>query len=72
VFSTALKGINNIIQQRVLQKIYPAAQVLIEDVLRGVVNPNILHDEIQIKKAETICVKRIFSLYENGIITLSL
>lgn len=72
VLSTALKGMNKVIQQRILPKIYTPAQILIEDVLRGVVNPNILHDEIQIKKAEAICAERIFSLYEDGIIHLSL
>ncbi len=46
------------------------ARYLIIDVLQGIVNPNIIHDEIQINNARKKCVKEITSLYEEGIISL--
>jgi hypothetical protein len=71
VLSTALKGTKMKKHDKLLQAIPRPASYLIEDVLRGVINPNIIHDEIQIKRARSICVKAIISLYEEGLIHLS-
>ncbi len=71
VLSTALKGTKMKRHDKLLQAIPRPASYLIEDVLSGVINPNIIHDEIQIKRARSICVKAIISLYEDGLIHLS-
>ncbi|MCU0822742.1 MAG: hypothetical protein MUC95_09790 [Spirochaetes bacterium] len=46
------------------------AKYLILDVLDSTVNPNIIHDEMQINRARTLCVKEIAALYEDGIINI--
>ena len=66
--STALKSFRKKNARRVLSELYPPARYLIEDVLRGVINPNILHDETGIKKARGLCVSAVMSLYEQGVI----
>jgi len=70
VLSTALKGINKKIASTVIGHLPLQAGILIEDVLRGIVNPNILHDEMQIKKARIRCVGIILQLYYDGRINL--
>lgn len=70
ILSTALKGVAGKIQRRVLKGLPRSASVLIEDVLKGVVNPNILHDEMQIHKAQQTCVRLILQLFDEGIINL--
>lgn len=72
VISTAFKGMKPDIAQRVLENLFVPARWLIEDVVRGVVNPNIFHDEIQINKARSLCVRSILNLYEGGAIHLSI
>lgn len=72
VISTAFKGMKPDIARRVLDNLPVPARWLIEDVTRGVVNPNIFHDEIQINKARSLCVRSILSLYEGGAILLSI
>jgi hypothetical protein len=66
--STALKNINRKNILYLIDKFPSGAKYLIIDVLEGIVNPNIIHDEMQIKKARTICVSEMLSLYEDGII----
>jgi hypothetical protein len=70
ILSTAMKGLRKRSIIGILKNIPFAPGFLIEDVLRGVVNPNILHDEIQIQKARMICVNAIVQLYDDGIINL--
>ncbi|HOW81219.1 MAG TPA: hypothetical protein PK573_01555 [Spirochaetota bacterium] len=70
VLSTALKGAAKKNVQRTMKYVPEGARFLIEDVLAGTVNPNILHDEIQVNRAKALCVKAIQSLYEDGIIAL--
>ncbi len=68
--STALKGLQKKIISSVLRHLPSSAGMLIEDVLKGVVNPNILHDEMQINKARMICVNSIMRLYFDALINL--
>jgi hypothetical protein len=70
--STAMKGMNKINTDHVLRNLPVGAKILIEDVLKGIVNPNILHDEIQINKAKISCVESILQLYNDGIINLEI
>lgn len=70
VLSTALKGVNKNNSQKVVKSLPKPAQYLIEDVLKGVLNPNIIHDEMQINKAKELCVQEIQYLHEEGIIFL--
>jgi hypothetical protein len=70
--STAMKGMNKKNIARVLPHLPISARILIEDVLKGIVNPNILHDEMQVTKAKTSCVESILQLYNDGIINLDL
>ncbi len=68
--STALKNMRREIVMPVLVALPKAARYLIEDVLRGVLNPNILHDELQIREARARCVQIALDLYEKGLIRL--
>ncbi len=70
VLSTALKGISKKIVSSVVGHLPSKAGILIEDVLKGIVNPNILHDEMQISKARIRCVSIILQLYNGGRINL--
>ena len=71
VLSTALKGVKKSNAQVVIKNLPRSAQYLIEDVLKGIINPNILQDEMQINKAKEICVKEIQILHDEGFILLS-
>ncbi len=68
--STAMKGMKLVRIKPLLSEIPRAPSCLIEDVLNGTVNPGILHDEIQIQKARTLCVRAILTLWEEGKIGL--
>lgn len=70
--STAMKGMNKKNIARVLPHLPISARILIEDVLKGIVNPNILHDEMQVAKAKASCVESILQLYNDGIINLDM
>ncbi len=70
--STALKNARRDITDRVVKALPRRARYLIEDVLRGVLNPNILHDELQIHEARARCVRKALELYEKGAIRLVL
>ena len=69
--STSLKNVKKKYIKNILVNIPDAPRLLIEDVLKGVVNPNILHDELQISKTKQICVNAIMELYEEGLINLN-
>ncbi len=66
--STALKDMRKRTVNYVLTNVPDQVRYLIEDVLKGVINPNIIHDEMQINKAKRTCLRKIVSLYEDGII----
>jgi hypothetical protein len=68
--SSALKGLRKNIISSVVNHIPYRARVLIEDVLKGIVNPNILQDEMQINKARLRCESIILQLYHDGLINL--
>ncbi len=68
--STALKSSPVATVGKVLSHLPQPARILVEDVLKGIINPNILHDEIQVKKARKICIEVINKLYIDGIIDL--
>lgn len=70
IFSTALKNMNKKKILFLIDKLPSGAKFLITDVLNGIINPNIIHDEIQINKARLACVNEIISLYEDGFIGL--
>ncbi len=71
VLSTSLKGMKKKKTVKLLEALPKPARYIIEDVLRGVINPNIIHDELQIRRARSLCVKSILLLYEDGVIHLS-
>jgi len=68
--STALKGAGSAAVTRITDHFPAPARFLIEDVLRGVVNPNIIHDELQVDAARKLCVKTMLALEEEGAIAL--
>ena len=70
IFSTALKNMDKKKILFLIDKLPSGAKFLITDVLNGIINPNIIHDEIQINKARLACVNEIISLYEDGFIGL--
>lgn len=70
--STALKGVKKKIVLKILDVITIPASYLVEDVLNGIINTNIIHDEIQINRARGQCVRCIISLYEDGVIKLDI
>jgi hypothetical protein len=68
--STALKGAKPSVVKKVTGYLPGPACFLIEDVLRGVINPDILHNELQVDEARRRCVAAILSLEEEGVIDL--
>lgn len=66
--ATALKGIPGHLRQRVLGSVPPEAGALIEDVVQGILNPNILHDEMQINKAKIVCARALEGLIARGLV----
>lgn len=68
--STAMKDSPANIVKKVVSPLPPGARILIEDVLAGTLNPNIIHDEGQVRKAKRVCVEAILNLYAEGTITL--
>lgn len=68
VLSTALKGLRARYATDLVEGLPSGPRYLIEDVLRGVANPDILHDELQIDAARALCVASIARLVEEGII----
>lgn len=70
--STALKNMRGDVVAHILASFPKPARYLIEDVLRGVLNPNILHDELQIQEARARCVHTALELYEKGLIRIVL
>lgn len=70
ILSTALKQCNRKLVDRVLSGINHPASVLIKGVISGTINPDIIHDEIQVSRARNECVRVILELYEDGIIEM--
>ncbi len=68
--STALKGAKPDSVKRMTDQLPAPARFLIEDVLRGVVNPNIIHDELQVDAARKRCVETMLLPVEDGAIAL--
>jgi len=68
--STALKGTGPAAVKRMTDHLPGPARFLIEDVLRGVVNPNIIHDELQVDAARKRCVETMLALEEEGAIEI--
>ncbi len=68
--STAMKGSHPGIVNKLKSPLPEGARILIEDVLSGTINPNIIHDECRVKKAKKACVEAILDLYAEGTIAL--
>lgn len=68
--ATALKQTPKKLVCDCIQKFPTGAQYCIMDVYDGVLNPNILHDEIQIKKARQLLIQSLIILHCNGTIHL--
>lgn len=68
--STALKGLSRARIKPVLDNLPRPARYLIEDVLKGIVNPGIIHDELQVHSARRLCVQTIAMLSKDGMIEL--
>jgi hypothetical protein len=66
--STAMKGLHPSLVDKLLSFLPPGARILIEDVLSGTLNPNIIHDEGQMRKAKKTCVEAILELFGDGTI----
>jgi len=68
--ATALKQTPKKVVCDCIQKFPIGAQYCIMDVYDGILNPNILHDEIQIKKARQLLIQSLIRLHCNGTIHL--
>ncbi len=68
--ATALKQIPKKLVLDTIQNFPKGAQYCILDVYDGVLNPNILHDEMLIKKARHLLLESIIILHCNGTINL--
>ncbi|GEM_PF-3427152 len=72
LLSTALKQCNRKTVDRVTGNVNFPASILIKGVLSGTINPEIIHDEIQVNRARNECVRVILELFEDGIIELEI
>ncbi|HPF05658.1 MAG TPA: hypothetical protein PK293_06445 [Spirochaetota bacterium] len=72
ILSTALKQCSRKLADRITGNINFPASVLIKGVISGTINPDIIHDEIQVNRAGNECVKVILELYLDGIIELEI
>jgi len=70
ILSTALKQCSVKIVDRVISGIRYPASSLVKGVISGTINPDIIHDDIQINRARNESVRVIFELYKDGIIEL--
>jgi hypothetical protein len=69
--ATSLKGVRGEPRRRLLEGVARPARYLIEDMLDGTINPDILHDEARIRSAGVELSECILELYERGAIRLS-
>jgi hypothetical protein len=69
--ATALKGVGGEPRRRLLDGVALPARYLIEDMLNGTINPDILHDEARIRCAGWELSQCILELYERGAIRFS-
>ncbi len=72
LLSTALKQCRRKIQERVASCINRPAAILIRGVLSGTINPDIIHDEMQVNRARGEAVRIILELYGDGVIELDI
>lgn len=72
ILSTALKQCSRKLIDRVTANINHPASVLIKSVIAGTINPDIIHDEIQVNRAGNESAAIIFQLFEDGIIELDI
>lgn len=72
ILSTALKQCGKKLQDRVTGGINHPASVLIRGVISGTINPDIIHDEIQVNRARSESVRIILQLFEDGLIELEI
>lgn len=70
ILSTALKGSETKTIKKVTNNLPAIPAAIINDVLKGLLNPDIIHDEKQIFRARNSCVEKILSLYFNCFIDL--
>jgi ribosomal protein S3AE len=68
--STALKGTDIKIIKKVTDNLPHVPSAIIKDILKGRLNPDIVHDEKQIFRARKITVEKILSLYSDCLINL--
>lgn len=61
--STALKGADTKTVKKITDNLPAVPAAIINDILKGLLNPDIIHDEKQIFSARKTCVEKIFSLY---------
>lgn len=69
--ATALKGVSGEPRRRLLDGVVRPARYLIEDMLDGTINPDILQDEAGIRRAGWELSKCVLELYERGAIRFS-
>ena len=70
--SSALKGADINIVKKVIDNLPHVASAIIKDILKGKLNPDIIHDEKQIFRARKITVEKILSLYYDCLIDLEI
>lgn len=68
--STALKGADGRIIKKVKDNLPYVPAAIITDILKGKLNPDIIHDEKQIHRARKITVEKIILLYRDCLIDL--
>ncbi|MCX8122588.1 MAG: hypothetical protein N3F66_00305 [Spirochaetes bacterium] len=61
--ATAFKQLPKKLVHNCTQKLPIGAQYCIMDMINGVLNPNLLHDEMQIKKSQYLLIQSIIKLY---------
>jgi hypothetical protein len=72
ILSTALKQCSRKMVDHVLSGVNYPARELIKGVISGTINPDIIHDEIQVNRARNESVRVMMELYEDGIIGIDI
>lgn len=72
ILSTALKQCGKKLQDRATGSINRPASALIRGVISGTINPDIIHDEVQVNRARSESVRIILQLFEDGLIELEI
>ncbi len=71
-FATALKNTNKSLFNKIKNLLPLQVKILVEDVLAGILNPNIIHDEKQIIKARIGCLESLISLIKDGLLDIDI